>query len=667
MAINVSQSFHRTSANAVDDTLTLTKAEMLTVNDNLMPSKYFTVCQDDGKIYLYDKTNTSDPTTGKFRKFEGGSGASDLDDLSDVVLTSPTDGQVLSYDNASSKWVNSTVSSGTTDYSDLTNKPQINSVTLSGNKTSDDLKLQEKMQLTGTTGATSSYVGKVYQYIGGTTTDTGVTFTHGNFYECYYDTQHSKYAWRRVDVQPASTTTLAGLTDTTISSATDGQVLTYNSSSNKWVNANSVSDLNELSDVELSTPTDGEVLKYDTTAGKWINAAGSGSSYTAGDGIDITGTVISTDGFQEGDMSDVIPALPTPVTAQDLDDLGDVVITTPTNGQVLEYDSASSKWVNSNGGGGGASSLDDLTDVEITTPGTGQTLIYDGANNEWVNGDITSGITITKGDLYSTSESIVGQWIDQKPLYQKVSLDYINDTKSLSYDNYGNNYVIYTHTFEGATSVKLYDMSAKTNCSSNEGYIKIQVNSTQVSSTSLTTDVKTTVPDTIVNVSAGDVLQIIFGWVNSHTNIKMSYNGKVLSPYIENVDTMWTFGGGVIRYTKTTDTATNIGVASDYSTTEKIVGTWVDGSPIWKKTLVKNDIAIKTGESIPHEISNLATFIDFSLRLTSTESGYENVVLKATDFIVSSTEITLRNTTASWDAKQARTWYITMWYTKTTS
>lgn len=74
MAINVSQAFHRTSANPVDDTMALTKAQMLTVNDNLMPSKYLTVCQDDGFIYLYDKTNEADPETGKFRKFEGGGG-----------------------------------------------------------------------------------------------------------------------------------------------------------------------------------------------------------------------------------------------------------------------------------------------------------------------------------------------------------------------------------------------------------------------------------------------------------------------------------------------------------------------------------------------------------------------------------------------------------------
>lgn len=76
MAINISQAFHRTSANPIDDTLALTKAEMLTVNDNLMPSKYLTVCQDDGQIYLYDKNATPSAETGKFILFEAGGGGS---------------------------------------------------------------------------------------------------------------------------------------------------------------------------------------------------------------------------------------------------------------------------------------------------------------------------------------------------------------------------------------------------------------------------------------------------------------------------------------------------------------------------------------------------------------------------------------------------------------
>ena len=74
MAINVSQAFHRTSANPVDESMALTKAQMLAVNDNLMPAYYFTICQDDGEIYLYDKSATASGTTGKFKKFEGGGG-----------------------------------------------------------------------------------------------------------------------------------------------------------------------------------------------------------------------------------------------------------------------------------------------------------------------------------------------------------------------------------------------------------------------------------------------------------------------------------------------------------------------------------------------------------------------------------------------------------------
>lgn len=124
MSINISQAFKRTSANPVDESLTLTKAQMRAVNDNLMPSKYFTIGQDDGYIYLYDKANTVDPTTGKFRKFEGGGGtggASDLADLEDVLLTSLANGQTLVWDSENSKWVNADFPTVPTKTSDLTN------------------------------------------------------------------------------------------------------------------------------------------------------------------------------------------------------------------------------------------------------------------------------------------------------------------------------------------------------------------------------------------------------------------------------------------------------------------------------------------------------------------------------------------------------------------
>lgn len=74
-----------------------------------------------------------------------------------------------------------------------------------------------------------------------------------------------------------------------------------------------------------------------------------------------------------------------------LDDLGDVAITSPTDGQVLKYDATNQEWVNGSGGGGGATDLDDLTDVTITTPTDGQALLYDAINQIWKNGNVSGG------------------------------------------------------------------------------------------------------------------------------------------------------------------------------------------------------------------------------------------------------------------------------------
>lgn len=104
------------------------------------------------------------------------------------------------------------------------------------------------------------------------------------------------------------------------------------------------------------------------------------------------------------------------------------------------------------GGGGGSSSLAGLSDVNLTTPADGQILTYDGINSEWVNanpsggGDSVSwsqlqasGTKIAEIDIngvttdvyaptggggssvnYSTTEQVVGTWINSKPVYQKT-------------------------------------------------------------------------------------------------------------------------------------------------------------------------------------------------------------------------------------------------------
>ena len=203
MALTLGDNFSYQGSKPLDGRLKYdTLAAMKAVADATMYDGCMAYCVGTDKTYQWKSSNTVDADTGKWREFSsGGGGASALDDLTDVTITSATSGQVLKYNG--SGWVNGEGGSGgTTDYSDLTNKPSINSVTLSGNKTLSELDIQKNMQLASTTGAQSKYVGRVYQYLGEDTTDAGVTFTHGNFYECYYDTSSSTYKWKRVNVQP---------------------------------------------------------------------------------------------------------------------------------------------------------------------------------------------------------------------------------------------------------------------------------------------------------------------------------------------------------------------------------------------------------------------------------------------------------------------------------
>lgn len=95
--------------------------------------------------------------------------------------------------------------------------------------------------------------------------------------------------------------------------------------------------------------------------------SGGGGNYTAGDGIIIDNSEISTDNMQTGDMEDVIYKTPEPVV---LDDISDVTITDPTNGQALIYDAENDIWVNgSGGGGGGTGSLGESITASISVGG----------------------------------------------------------------------------------------------------------------------------------------------------------------------------------------------------------------------------------------------------------------------------------------------------------
>ena len=66
-----------------------------------------------------------------------------------------------------------------------------------------------------------------------------------------------------------------------------------------------------------------------------------------------------------------------------LEDLNDVNLSSPSNGQALVYDSVSGKWVNATPN----TTLAGLSDVQTTTPAEGDALVYDSNSDKWVNGE----------------------------------------------------------------------------------------------------------------------------------------------------------------------------------------------------------------------------------------------------------------------------------------
>lgn len=72
---------------------------------------------------------------------------------------------------------------------------------------------------------------------------------------------------------PTYPESLAELDDTSIVTPAEGDLLTYDSLTGKWINdaPPAVPDLDDLGDVDITTPTEGDILQYDDTDETWKN------------------------------------------------------------------------------------------------------------------------------------------------------------------------------------------------------------------------------------------------------------------------------------------------------------------------------------------------------------------------------------------------------------
>jgi len=183
-----------------------------------------------------------------------------------------------------------------------------------------------------------------------------------------------------------------------------------------------------------------------------------------------------------------------------------------------------------------------------------------------------------RSDLYSTDEKIVGCWIDGKPLYQKT---------------------FYSSTYTNAEWKVIGTID----------------------------DFETVVSESgmIVNVTLGFHRYALGCGVyddnDMHSVLQVNQQGKVIV-YARRVNDAWQDVYVTVKYTKTTDTAIKVGTGNDYSTDEQIVGTWIDGKPIYQKTIDCGSFPNNSVKNVAHGISNIKNVISISGYAKNTNNSY---------------------------------------------
>lgn len=199
-----------------------------------------TVTQFVGTYASYEPTNEYIKIENEWQEISiGGGGASALINLTDVDITTPTDGQGLVYNNSTQKWENNDISVSSLSDINLTNLAN----------------------------------GQILKY------------------------DSANQQWINAN-ESGGSSTLSGLSDVDITSPSAGQGLIYDATNQEWINGNvsTSSSIDTLTDVDLTNLSNGQILKYNSVSQKWENTNESGGGGDASPNITLLNDGTITDG-----------------------------------------------------------------------------------------------------------------------------------------------------------------------------------------------------------------------------------------------------------------------------------------------------------------------------------------------------------------------------------
>jgi len=193
--------------------------------------------------------------------------------------------------------------------------------------------------------------------------------------------------------------------------------------------------IDDLSDVDTSTtaPTDGQVLTWDNANSKWEPATASGG--IALTDISVTTNTAGTAALTYTNNTGVFTYTPpdlsgylTSISGQSIEDLSDVNTMAPTDGQVLTWDNANSRWDAASPSGGSYNDASVDTHLNTSTAATNEVLSWNGTDYDWVaQSGGGGGASVTTADTAPSSPSDGDLWYDTTTLRLYV---YYNDGTS---------------------------------------------------------------------------------------------------------------------------------------------------------------------------------------------------------------------------------------------